>query len=316
MKKMVLLAMSVLLVATGCRSNNKGVVVQETFLHKYGVPVSKDDWVRNGRDGAIVELRNDGITVSRLYSKGILEGVTTYTFPHSSTIQFSETFLNGELVSRIENFRSGVSMKEEKFQGAFVACALRWYEDGIPAAEEFYENGYIVKGTYKTPLNAIESEIVNGEGMRVLRDGEGELLAKETVKNKETIERTAFFPTGEPSSITPYEHGLIHGTRLTFLPGGLPNTVEEWVHGHQEGVTVVYSNGEKMAEVTYVHGEKHGPEYRYKDGKILREEITWDRGTQHGPRHLLGEDGNTLQTEWYLEVELVSRPTFERMNVR
>lgn len=315
MKKMVLLAM-LAVVATGCRSANRGVVVQETFLHKYGVPVTKDDWVRNGRDGAVVELRKDGVTVTRTYNKGVLDGKTTYTFPHSSIVQISETFDKGELVSKVENYLSGIPMKEEKFQGTFVSSITRWYEDGIPSAEEFYENGYIVKGEYKTPLNVIESEIVDGEGTRILRGGEGELLAKESVKNKETIERIAFFPNGDPSSITPYEHGLIHGTRLTFLPGGLPNTVEEWVHGHQEGITVVYINGEKASEITYARGEKHGAEHRFRDGKMVVEEITWRHGVQHGPRTLLSETGTTLQTEWYHEGELVSRPTYERMNLR
>lgn len=312
---MLLAAVGLITITTGCR-NNRTEVVTESYHHKYGVPITKEDWVRNGREGSIVELMADGVTVSRTYDKGILDGQTSYSYPNSSTIQFVETYQNGELVARMENYISGVPMKEEKYDQGYISVINRWYEDGTPSASERYEGGFLVQGEYKTPLNIVEAQVIDGEGARILRAGEGELLAKETVKDKESIEKITFFPNGDPASITPYQHGLIHGIRQTFLSGGLPNTLEEWVHGHQEGVTIVYLNGEKVAEVPYIHGEKQGAERRFRDGRSVAEEITWQHGIQHGPRTILSEDGSPLKTEWYHEGELVSRPTFERMNLR
>ena len=89
--------------------------------------------------------------------------------------------------------------------------------------------------------------------------------------------------------------------------------MEQWVQGVQEGTTVVYQNGEKIAEVPYVRCNKHGIEHRYRDGAQLVEEVTWREDIQHG-QHKLYIDGET-KLEWYHNGELVSRPAFERMNM-
>lgn len=315
MKKWLLIVCTLAALITGC-GRNKSQIVSESYHHKYGVPISKADWELNGRNGSIIELRTDGITVTRNYEKGILNGKTTYSYPNSSTLQFVEAYEAGDLRSRVENYISGVPMMEERYEKGTLMALNRWYEDGTPAAKELYENGHLLSGEYMTPLNIVEAQVIDGEGSRILRGAEGELIAKETIRNKESVEKITFFANGDPSSITPYEKGVIHGIRHTFLTGGLPNSVEEWVHGFQEGITTLFVNGEKVAEVPYIHGVKHGSERRFRDGKVVVEEVSWHVGIQHGPRTLLGEDGFPLKTEWYHQGELVSRPTFERMNLR
>lgn len=312
---MVILGVVALLVsACNCRDNRE--VVKENFFHKYGAPIEKEDWVRNGKNGHVVELRSDGVTTNRSYENGVLHGKSSYTFSNSSTIESEEVYEQGELVAKTQHYLSGVPMQEEKFRGGFVTELQRWYEDGTPAAFEKYEDGYLVTGEYKTPLNTVESKVEEGSGIRIVRGGQGELISKDEIQSKEMVERVTFFENGEPAAITPYIQGLVHGIRTTFLIGGLPHTREEWLHGRQEGITTLFLNGEKSAEITYVNNEKHGIERRYHDGKFVVEELTWNHNVQHGPRVLLAEDGSALKTEWYLEGELVTRPTFERMNVR
>jgi uncharacterized lipoprotein NlpE involved in copper resistance len=86
MKKLIFTCTSFALTLSivGCKNSSQKDVVKETYLHKYGVPVAKEDWSRNGKDGQVVQLHSDGITITRTYQKGILDGEITYTFPNSS----------------------------------------------------------------------------------------------------------------------------------------------------------------------------------------------------------------------------------------
>ncbi len=303
-----------LMTATGCRQSNRyGDVVKETYIHKYGVPVAKSDWDEQGKDGKVVKLKKNGVTLTQTYSKGVLNGESTYTFPNSSTIHRVDVYELGELTAKREHFPSGVPMREEMYEQGSLAKLTRWYEDGTPAATETYQAEFLVKGEYRTPMNIAEAHVQNGHGTRVSRSSDGDLLSKDTIQNGEMVERITYFANGDPATITPYVHGEIHGTRLTFLQGGLPNTSEQWTHGRQEGITVVYMNGEKYAEVPYINGKKNGIESRYRDGQLLVEEITWKDNVQHGLRKL-HIDGDT-KVEWYNQGEVVSRATYERLNL-
>lgn len=314
MKKTLTLLALVCVALAGCRTDSQyNDVVKETYIHKYGVPVAKADWDTQGQDGQVVALHKDGVTVTTSYAKGMVHGPTAYSFPNSSTIHSTSTFSYGELVSKRENYPSGVPMKEELFEENSLVKLIRWYEDGTPQANEVYQDTFLLVGEYRTPLNVVESRIVDGHGTRICRSNDGDLLSKDEIQNGQMSERVTYYPNGDPSTVSPYENGVVHGTCLTFLHGGLPNTVEQWEHGVQDGITVVYLNGEKVAEVPYVRGQKNGTEYRYRDGSLLVEEVNWKDNIQHGQRKLF-IDGET-QSEWYHEGEMVSRTSFERMNM-
>lgn len=298
---------------TGCRSSNQTSVVKETYIHKYGVPVAKEDWESQGKDGKIVQLQKDGVTVCRQFSNGVLHGETTFTFPNNNTIHYSDQYSHAELTSRRENHPNGMPMKEAFYDHGALTKLIYWYEDGTPAATENYENGRITSGEYRTPLNVIESRVVDGQGIRIRRTSNGDFLSKDSILNGSMVERTTYHAQGDPAAITPYENDLVHGTRQTFFPGGLPNTVEQWAYGRQDGITLVYQNGEKIAEVPYINGKKNGIERRFRDGSLLVEEVSWLNNVQHGICKIY-VDGET-KVEWYHQGEVVSRTTFERMNL-
>jgi antitoxin component YwqK of YwqJK toxin-antitoxin module len=298
----------------GCRNTaHQNVIVKETYIHKYGVPVTKEDWEQQGKEGQTICLRSDGVSITTSFKNGIVHGPTTYSFPNLSTIQTVETYSEGELIAKKENFPSGVPMKEEVYEENALVNTTYWYEDGTPQAHENYLDSFLMTGEYRTPLNDIESRVQDGYGIRIWRSNEGELLAKDTIDNGQMVEKITYYANGDPATITSYENGQSHGIRLTFLQGGLPNTVEQWIHGIQEGMTVVYLNGEKIAEVPFLHGRKNGIENRYRDGSSLVEEITWLEDLQHGERKLYF-DGE-VKSEWYHLGEMVSRTTFERLNL-
>ena len=300
MKKTLALLVLMSFALLGCRNPRQcNEIVKETYIHKYGVPVTKSDWDSQGKDGQSVVLRKDGVTVTTPYQKGIIHGALAYTFPNSSTIQHVDIYNQGTLVAKREHYPSGVPAREELLEEQGLVKLTSWYEDGTPQLEEIYQDTLLVSGEYRTPLNVIEARVHDGKGERVCRSGEGDLLSRDTIRRGEMKNRVSYFANGDPKAETPFVHGVIHGTRLTYLPGGLPSTVEEWVQGVQEGNTSIYQNGEKIAQIPYVNGKRNGIECRYRDGTELAEEITWKDDRRHGTRKLY-VDGET-KTEWYHE---------------
>ncbi|MCH9609663.1 MAG: hypothetical protein S4CHLAM45_00520 [Chlamydiales bacterium] len=308
-----LLLIAALVATVGCRNHYQGEVVKETYEHKYGVPVSAADWEKQGQDGKVIQLRKDGVTVTHSYDHGVLNGVSSWTFSNSTTIQREEDYDQGKMVARREHYISGIPSREICYdQDGAATRRMRWYEDGTPAAIESYEQHLLTTGEYRTPLNLIGSKVSEGEGKRLMWDNEGQLIAEDKIVDGKLTERVEYYANGDPSVITPYVNDEIHGERLTFQKGGLPNTCEKWVCGKQEGATLVYLNGEKFAEVPYKDGAKHGIELRFRDGSLVVEEINWVNNLQHGS-HKLFIDGST-KTEWYHHGSVVSRPTYERLN--
>ena len=72
-----------LLAACGGSNNN---AVSTLFIHKYGTALSENDWDSRGGNGQIVTLCKNGVTITENYADHLLEGKTTYSFPHSSVV--------------------------------------------------------------------------------------------------------------------------------------------------------------------------------------------------------------------------------------
>lgn len=286
-------------------------LVREEYIHRYGVAVGKSDWVKNGKDGQIRHILKDGVQVTQSYSKGVLHGKTSFTFPHSDLVEKEQLYEQGVLVAEVLHYASGLPMREERYSGDGWMQLTTWYEDGSPSSIETYEGEALVTGEYRNPSNVLESRVDEGQGVRLTWDNEGGLMARDVIQEGELVERVTYFPNQEPSSVTPYLHGVIHGERLTFLPGGLPNTVEEWFNGKQEGPTLEFQNGTRVAEIPYEQGKRHGIERRYREEEIV-EEVTWCRGLKHGPRKFVS--ANRIKIDWYHEGEIVSRAAYDRLN--
>jgi len=60
----------------------EAAVIDETYMHKYGMAVPSDFWTASGEDGSVISTLADGVVVSRNYSSGMFHGDTTYTYPH------------------------------------------------------------------------------------------------------------------------------------------------------------------------------------------------------------------------------------------
>jgi len=301
-----------LALVTSCqkRANERLVVVQERYVHQYGMEIGADEWESRGQSGQVIATLDNGVVVTKEYSAGTLNGETSYTFPHSSLIEHVDTFQEGALVKTIYNDSTGNPKEEVRFSEGNQKIVTNFYESLAPRSREMYRNDCLSRGVYYTRDNKIEATIEGGRGTKILRNENGELVGEAVIDAGKLVKETHFYPNGNPREVISYKNNQVDGTKRTYLINGEPNTIEEWRDGQLQGVTVVFKNGDKYAEIPYVMGKREGVEVRYKDGKTVAEEITWERDKIHGAYH--SYFGSSVKTEWYLQGNKVSKASFEQ----
>lgn len=302
--------------ATACNKNSNRRpcnIIDERFVHKYGLEVEQKEWQQRGNNGTVITKLDDGVVLSQTYKHGQLDGATTYTFPHSNTIQTLENYVNGQLISRVTNNDLGRPQHEVEYTPDGYEIVTAWYEGGVPQSREMIKNKRIVEAEYFSPNNQTESRIDNGEGVKIVRNIYGDLISRDFYEGGEISERTTFHKNGSPHTVTPYVKGKAHGEKKIFLPAGEPEKVETWVKGVQHGNTIVYKNGEKFAELPFVNGKIHGTEKHFRDESNLIEEITWKEGVKHGPTTVY-VDGEETKTVWFHKGKPVTKSTYNQNN--
>ncbi len=282
--------------------------LSQTYIHKYGMEVESKEWNQRGQNGQVVSTLKNGVVTVKNFQEGYLEGESTYTFPHSRAIERVENYAQGRLVKEQENYLSGLPKKIIEYHSPSVMTMTVMYENGSPQYREEYEEGKLLEGDYYTTYRQVESRVDQGEGKRINRDGFGQLLSEDKILFGDLASRTIFYPNGAPKEVISFANGKINGPKKTFLPDGEPQTIEEWVNDRPEGLTIFFQNGEKVAEVPFMKGEKNGVEQRFRDGLSVVEEITWKNGKKHGIcyRHI----GDDTLVEWYFNGKQVSETEF------
>lgn len=310
LKRMVLLSISFSVISCSRSYEYCGPIVNETYKHRYGMEVPEEHWVASGEHGQVITTLKNGIVVTKTYNNGILDGLTTYSFPHSQNIEREETYANGTLEKVIKNYVSGHPYQEIVYSNQ-NRTVTSWYENGSPKSQEEYTQNFLANGEYFSPEHAVESKVENGSGTIIQRDCYGLTLFTDTITNGQLSLRTSYHSNGSLKEITPYINQLVEGERKTFLPAGEPNSIETWVAGQQNGVTVMFQNGEKISEVPYKYGLKHGVEKRYRNGETLVEEATWEEGMKHGPSkcYLAG----IVTTDWYFQNKKMEKSKYDFM---
>lgn len=301
-----------LISCSGNVNNGRHDVVNETYVHRYGVEVPPDEWQESGRDGHIVSTLANGVVVNKCFEKGVLEGETSYTYPNSRVTQRVETFHHNQLTKEMEFTHSGLPAKEICYLPDGCKSMTVWYEDGSPqSVEQLDSKGLILSAEYYDQHQTKEAEVIDGNGMRLIRNAAGELQRKDTINQGGVALSSAFYPNGAIKEITPYLNGAMHGVRKTYFQSGEPNHIEEWKEGKKDGITTVYQNGAKSAEIPYVSGLKHGVEKHFSDDQTVVEEIAWVAGLRHGPA--MSFLGQTTRTEWYYQGRPVTQSNYEFM---
>jgi antitoxin component YwqK of YwqJK toxin-antitoxin module len=306
---------AVSIVVTACGGHTKSEdtvdVIDEKYVHRYGVAVPSDFWAASGEHGLVVSTLADGVVVTRSYASGTLDGETTFTYPHSSQIQKKQIYQAGTLVQETEYFFDGTPKLQNIYHSPDYGTTsmYTWYLSGTPKSIERYQDNNLMTGEYFTTLNQRDSLVEDMQGSRLNRDDYGQLQSTDIIENGQMVLRHTYHPNGSPRETIPYRNGLIDGIKRTYHPAGEPDTIEQWSIGQQDGMTVVFQHGEKYSEVPYYNGEKHGVECRYRDGQDKVKEISWHSGQLNGPSTTYV--GDNIKTDWYYKGKPVSKADYE-----
>jgi antitoxin component YwqK of YwqJK toxin-antitoxin module len=300
---------------TACQSHRNDCcdeVVCET-VHRYGVSLAPEDWSARGQHGQVTSMRKDGVCVTRNYDAGVLHGECSYTFPYRSIIQTKEIYNQGQLSQEEVHYPCGLPLRQTIFTTPNHCSVTTWYESGAPHARETFAAEHLIDGEYYSTEQQIESRVENGSGLRTCRDGQGQLQCVDSIENGQMVLKTSYHPNGIPATVTPYVNGVIEGECRTYLSDGEPATIESWRGDAQHGITHVFEQGEKRAEISYVNGCKHGLERRYRDdGKTVAQDIVWVREQKHGPAY--SYIGDRTITDWYFrDKPVANKATFDML---
>jgi len=145
----------------------------------------------------------------------------------------------------------------------------------------------------------------------VVRDHYGELLHTETIADGNVILKTEYYSNGIPRVQTPLCNRIVQGEKKFFLPSGEPEAIEQWANNQRNGITTLFQNGQKIAEIPYAHDQKEGIERRYRNESELVQEIHWKGDKRHGPSHYFV--GDVIQTDWYFHGNQITRSAYEQM---
>ncbi|GAB4233922.1 MAG: toxin-antitoxin system YwqK family antitoxin [Chlamydiales bacterium] len=286
-------------------------IISQTYVHKYGIEMDGQEWISRGKDGQILTTLTDGTRRISSYSKGILDGETTYTFPHSHIIMRRDTYSEGTLVKSIYNTPAGTLQKEIFYISPTSTKIKEYFDNSATKCIEEYEEEALVFGEYFDRDSKMCSCVNQGSGIRSVRDFYGHLEYRDMIENGEVIKKMTFYPSGTPKTETPYVNGLIEGTRKLFAPTGEPEAIETWSKNKREGITILYQNGGIIAEVPYSDGVKEGIELRYNDERKVVEEISWSHGLRHGLT--ITHIGDVRRTQWYYKGKPITKNHFDEM---
>lgn len=303
------LLFTVFITASCAQRDYDGDVVDEQYVHQYGVEVPRYHWEESGQNGQVIKTLKDGVVCSQTYNCGLLEGETTYTYPNSTQIEKVEVYSQDKLRKETIYYYSGQPRTEVTYHPSEPTVKREWYENAQLKSFEKVSGDLMVYAEYYDTQGHRISNVQEGDGQRIVRDNYGIMVMSDTFKDGKVEYRTNFYPNGSPKEITPYLNGCVEGLRKTYYPGGEPNTIETWVGGKQEGITTIFSEGQKAQEIPYTDGLKNGRGKVFKDGAIVIQEPTWKDDMLHGPC-MTTIDGRKL-TEWYYKGKKVTKGYYD-----
>ena len=296
------------------KENDNANVVSQRYVHKYGFDLSEGEWKKRDKDGQVISVLDNGVTVCSSFANGILHGPTTHTFPHGKTIEKLFIYDEGMITKKILHDLEGIPYKEESYEIDNKKVITLWNKLGVPLSIEEYEKEQLTRGKYFNPENEVVSIVEDGKGLRTHYNREGLLLSKENFENGQLIFRTTYHANGQIQSKSPFLEYKLHGKQMTYTSSGKPLLKMKWNNGLIHGKKTLYRNGKKVHEIPYIQGEKHGAEFHYDlDGEILAE-IHWEKDKRHGSsRYYYDED---TKIEWYYHGECVGLKKFKMMELR
>ena len=311
--------LSLLLTATpvffaGCAKNNhnqSGEVVQKRFIHKYGYDLSPKEWATMNVPGNVVTTLRNGVIVTSSYEDGHLHGKTTHTHPHSQILASEEMYEKGTLIKKTSFNTRGIPEREEIFLSPSRVKITSWYRSGSPMQVEEFHHTQLVSGEYFDVHNKIIHKVVDGKGVKIIRDVHENVLCQSDIEGGYATRKSTFFPSGMPRMVISLSGNMLHGEKKAFSASGEPIVMENYSNNQLHGPCTYFQNGFKYLEVEYDKGLKHGTEKHFIDGSKLIELTHWQEGQKHGPSTVYFDDMS--ETKWFFNNQLVSKDKYREM---
>ena len=303
---------AICIIAMGCTPSPVSYedgIVDEFYVHEYGVEMPKEHWEQTGQSGQAVTISDSGIITTKSYYFGRLEGETTYTFPKSQTIERSEYYSQDRLMRVLFYYPSGNPRKKIEYDQPEHTVVTQWYDNGQLKSYEKWAGSLLAYAEYYDPNGTRLTGIQEGAGLKSQRDTFGLLIFTDSFKDGKVEMRTTYYPNGSPKEITPYKNGIVDGIRKTYLPGGEPKSIETWANGKQEGMTTLFVDGQKSQDIPYKNGIRNGIGKVYKDGAIVVQEQTWKDDLLHGPSFTYHEGHKSI--DWYYKGNKVTKGYYD-----
>lgn len=298
---------------SSCSSSTNHVVSQD-FYHKYGLCLSKEEWIERDQDGKVISTLENGVTLTQQFENGQLHGQTTYSYPYNDVIEQIWDYEQGELVKITLLDKKGIPAREEFFTSDEEKSITHWDVWGAPIRIEDYHNEKLLSGTYFTPTHEVESLVENGNGIRIKRNREGILLAKDQILDGNLVQRTNFHENGEIQMVASYENFKLHGDKIEYTPLGQLHQISHWKNGLLDGIVSIFREGEKVREIQYQNNKKNGTERSFDQNGNILEEIAYKDDQRHGPTYIFGT--NTFEEKWYFKDRPVSQDSFTMLQNR
>jgi len=283
------------------------------YVHKYGTPITYNEWYEYGQSGKIMTHLENGILMVENFENGILHGDKTYSYPHDSVIEKKEVYEKGKLLKVIYYHPSNLPMSQVEFLGKNMIKETKWSKFGFPHLIETYNKGYLVEGEYFCSKGNLIAKVSNGSGVKFDRDFDGTLLKKDIIEKGNVVLSIEFYEDYFPKTITSFDRNEIHGVQKRFLPKGEPASEEAYYYGQLHGMCVKYEEGQVISTANFKKGKKSGIERIFTlDGDLIQD-IQWENGIKHGPSTHY-ENGNE-SVEWYFEGEPSTQLFFEQKQI-
>jgi antitoxin component YwqK of YwqJK toxin-antitoxin module len=297
------------LLTVACTNPPHEEVVKTTYFHTYGPQIAEADWQTRGSTGEVVEVLKNGVEVRREYVGGVLHGTSSWSFPHTKVIDRMEQYRNGRKILAVRNYPSGSPESQEEWLADDQTVTRAWYEDGAPRIIEEYVGQNLKEGEYFTIDGEIESLVVAGNGTKIDRSSNGELLARDQLNKSEIITTESFYSNGQLREAIAYQNGRRQGQSRRYSESGEPLSIEQWTQGILDGTQLFFEAGQPVRQISYAMGRKDGLELHFRPGtEEIVEEISWHQDKRHGPSKTYLAD--QILTEWYWRGSLVSEDQF------
>lgn len=233
-------------------------------------------WIFDGCSEVWDEKGNLKATIP--YSKGLLEGTSTYYHPNGAIwkqVPFKQNQIDG--TSQIYLKEGALLQISNYSKGILEGPSQRFWPNNVIAADEMYSDGLLTEGRYFDLCGNCIAEIHEGNGVRAIFGKDAITELHEYKYGYLDGEVKVFDKYGRVSKIYHVKNNGKHGEEITFWEGPKlqktlnPKLSIQWYEGKIQGVIKTwYPNGYQESQKEMSNNKKNGHSTAwYEDGNLM-----------------------------------------------